>query len=117
MYNKFCKKLILVDKGVCMKFSGLVFLIILSMLTEAYAQYSAQNDAVYMATLKAVADYKIGDEENLKDVENLRANQRFLLDLRKMLDKLSNRRSKNSTNTRVYNILLKAGKEIYNELK
>lgn len=90
---------------------------ILLMIGVAKAQYSAQNDAAYMATLKAVADYKISDEENLKDVEALRSNQRFLLDLRKMLDKLSNRRSKNSTNTRVYKILLKAGKEIYNELK
>ncbi len=100
-----------------MKLFKAVFLALLLMTGAAKAQYSAQNDAAYMATLKAVADYKIGDEENLKDVEALRANQRFLLDLRKMLDKLSNRRSKNSTNTRVYKILLKAGKEIYNELK
>lgn len=100
-----------------MKLFKAVFLAIFLMTGAAKAQYSAQNDAAYMATLKAVADYKIADEENLKDVEALRANQRFLLDLRKMLDKLSNRRTKNSTNTRVYKILLKAGKDIYNELK
>lgn len=109
--------LIIVNKGVCMKFWHIVFLLVLLVAIEAKAQYSAQNDAMYIATLKAVVDYKIDDEENIKNIENLRANKRFLLDLRKMLDKLSNRRSKNSTNTRVYNILLKAGKDIYNELK
>ena len=34
-----------------------------------------------------------------------------------MLNKLDNRKSKNSENKRVYEILKKAGKEIYNELK
>lgn len=80
------------------------------------AQYAAQNDAKYMATLKAVADYKIDDEENLKGVEDLRQNPKFNKELTKMLSKLSNKRTKNSTNSRIYKILLKAGKDIYNEL-
>ena len=109
--------LITVDLGVCMKFFGIMAMMLLLCVTAANAQYAAQNDAMYMATLKAVADYKIEDEENIKDIESLRANQRFLTELRKMLGKLSNRRTKNSVNTRVYNILLKAGKDIYNELK
>lgn len=82
----------------------------------AKAQYSAQNEAKYMATLKAVVDYKINDEENYNDVESLRHNKRFNQELSKMLDKLSNRRTKNSTNSRIYKILLKAGKDVYNEL-
>lgn len=83
---------------------------------EAKAQYAAQNDAMYLATLKAVVNYKIDDEENLKDVESLRSNQRFLQDLSKMMAKLSNRRTKNSVNSKVYKILIKAGKDIYKEL-
>ena len=69
-----------------------------------------------MATLKAVVDYKINDEENYNDIESLRQNKRFNQELTRMLSKLSNRRTKNSTNAKVYKILLKAGKDIYNEL-
>lgn len=82
----------------------------------AKAQMSATRDAQYMATLKAVANYKIDDEENIRDVERLREDRRFNQKLARMLDKLQNDRTKNSTNKRVYNILLKAGKDVYNEL-
>lgn len=96
-------------------------LIILSLLSlfavpSAEAQYAAQQDAQYIATLKAVVNYKIDDEENIKDIEALRENQMFTRKLTRMLNKLQNSRTKNSTNRRVYNILLKAGKDIYNEL-
>ena len=95
------------------------YLVILGLFLSAKsaaAQYSAQNEAKYIATLKAVVDYKINDEENYADIESLRENRRFNQDLTKMLAKLSNRRTKNSTNSRVYKILLKAGKDVYNEL-
>lgn len=82
----------------------------------AEAQFAAQADAKYLATLKAVVNYKIDDEESLNGVESLRENQAFNRRLQRMLNKLQNTRSKNSTNRRVYNILLKAGKDIYNEL-
>ncbi len=82
----------------------------------AQAQYSSQKEAAYIATLKAVADYKINDEENLKDVEKLRQDERFNKKLQKMLDQLSNKRSKDGKNRRIYNILQRAGKEIYDEL-
>ena len=82
----------------------------------AKAQYSAQNEAKYMATLKAVVDYKINDEENYHDIESLRQNKRFNKELSEMLSKLSNRRTKNTTNSKIYKILLKAGKDVYNEL-
>lgn len=92
----------------------LVIFVLLS--SAANAQYAAQREAAYMATLKAVTDYKINDEDNLRNVEDLRENERFKRDLMKMLSKLSNSYTKNSTNIRVYKILLKAGKDIYNEL-
>ncbi len=99
-----------------MKIFYLVILGLFLSAKSAAAQYSAQNKAKYMATLKAVVDYKINDEENYADIESLRENRRFNQDLTKMLAKLSNRRTKNSTNSRVYKILLKAGKDVYNEL-
>ncbi len=97
----------------------MLYLILLSLvisISSARAQYAAQRDAMYIATLKAVVDYKIDDEENLRDVESLRQNQRFHRDLTKMMSKLTNKRSKDSTNAKIYRILLKAGKDIYNEL-
>lgn len=85
--------------------------------SQAKAQFSAQKDAAYIATLKAVTDYKINDEENLDDIEKLRNDERFNRDLRRMLSKLDNRRSKTGENRRVYEILKKAGRDIYNVLK
>jgi len=80
---------------------------------DAYAQFSAQKDAQYIATLKAVVNYKINDEENLKDIESLRQNQAFNQKLQNMLNKLQNSRTKNTTNRRVQQILEKAGQDIY----
>lgn len=96
---------------------SLIFALFLSVPAPAAAQYAAQNDAKYIATLKAVVNYKIEDEENLSAVEQLRENQQFNRQLMRMLEKLQNTRTKNSTNRRVYDILLRAGKDIYNELK
>lgn len=79
----------------------------------AQAQYSAQKDAQYIATLKAVVNQKINDEEIIKDIESLRQNKSFNEKLQRMLDKLSNRRTKNTTNRRVLQILEKAGEDIY----
>ena len=108
--------LIFVIVEVCMKFFLISAIVFLALQTYALAQYSAQKDAMYIATLKAVTDYKINDEENIKDIEALRENQRFLQDLRKMMKKLSNQRGKDALNTRIYKILKNAGKEIYSEL-
>lgn len=82
----------------------------------ADAQYAAQKDASYIATLKAVIDFKMNDEDNLKELNALRENKNFNRKLSQMLSKLSNRRSKNSKNEKIYKILIKAGKDIYNEL-
>ena len=80
---------------------------------SAQAQFSASKDAQYMATLKAVANYKIEDDEIIKDIEKLRENHLFAERLQKMLDKLSNKRTKDSTNRKVLKILEKAGEDIY----
>ena len=93
--------------------AGLFYLIA---ALPAGAQFTAQKDAQYMATLKAVTDYKINDEENIKNVEQLRQDARFNRKLVRMMDKLQNSRTKDSRNRRIYNILLKAGEDIYKEL-
>ncbi len=78
----------------------------------ANAQFAASKDAQYLAVVKAVANYKIDDEENLRQVEELRDNEKFNNKLQKMLDKLSNKRTKDSTNQRVLQILKRTGKEL-----
>lgn len=90
-----------------------VFFGALLLNTEAFAQFSAQKDAQYIATLKAVVNYKINDEEIIKDIESLRQNKTFNQKLQRMLNKLQNTRTKNTTNTKVQQILEKAGQDIY----
>ena len=82
-------------------------------ITPAQAQYSASKDAQYIATLKAVTNYKIADEEISRDIDKLRQNRLFNERLQKMLDKLSNRRTKDATNRKVLKVLEDAGEQIY----
>jgi len=83
----------------------------------ADAQFAAQSDAMYMATLKAVVDVKINDEEIASGVQQLRQNQRFLADLQRRVGTLQNTRNKNADNRRIMDILLQAGKDIDNVLR
>ena len=100
-----------------MKFPFFMVVMVLALCSQTTnAQYSAQNDAMYLATIKAVANYKINDEETLQQVESLRQNKMFNAKLQRMLNKLSNKRSKDTTNQKVLDILEKAGKDIYNLL-
>lgn len=101
-----------------MKYIPLFLLLIgVAVSGNAAAQYASQMDAAYLATIKAVADYKINDEENLKQVNELRENEQFNKKLAKMLEQLNNKRTKTGKNRQVYQILQRAGKEIYDILK
>lgn len=95
----------------------LVALMVLSFVCRAEAQYSSQKDAKYVATLKAVVNYKIDDKEHVRDIESLRQNRQFNEKLQKMLDKLSNERTKDAKNRQVLKILEKAGEDIYKILE
>lgn len=99
-----------------MKKIVLALILLISGYSVAEAQMAATRDAQYIAVLKAVVNYKIDDEENIRNIERLREDRRFNEKLQKMLDKLSNERSKNTTNRRVLQVLEQAGKEIYNLL-
>lgn len=94
-------------------FRLVVFLGVLLSVNIANAQYSASKDAQYMATVKAVANFKIEDEEISRDIAKLRQNKAFNEKLQKMLEKLSNRRTKDTTNRKVLQILEEAGEQIY----
>lgn len=94
-------------------FLMLFFVFSLSCSSSAEAQLSAAKDAQYIAVLRAVVNYKINDDENLRDIEKLRENQRFNDKVQRMLNKLSNDRSKNTTNRKVLQILEQAGQDIY----
>ncbi len=80
--------------------------------SQVNAQATAARDAEYLAIVKAVTDFKINDEEHLRNMEKLRQNRRFYNKLQKMLNKLSNSRTKDSTNKKVLDILENAGKEL-----
>ena len=91
----------------------LVVLMAILCACPAQAQFSASKKAQYVATLKAVTNYKIEDDEIVKDIEKLRENRSFTEDLQKKLEKLSNRRTKDGTNRKILKILENAGEEIY----
>ena len=96
------------------KFAFLITAVMIGFAGAANAQMAATRDAQYM--LRAVVNYKIDDEENIRNIERLREDRRFNEKVQKMLDKLSNNRSKNTTNRKVLQILEQAGKDLYNLL-
>ena len=96
-----------------MKYFTLTLLVCSLFVGSANAQYASQKKAAYVATLKAVVNYKIDDEENIREVEALRKDKRFHQKLQMMLDKLQNTRTKDTKNRKVLDILEKAGEDIY----
>ena len=84
---------------------------------DVNAQYSASKEAQYLAIVKAVADFKIDDEEHLRKMEKLRENEKFNRDLYSMIQKLDNSRRKDSTNRKVLQILENAGKQLQDLLE
>ena len=83
----------------------------------AQAQLASLNDAKYMAVLKVVVNYKMGDERLSDDLDKLRESDRFKKELEKIVNKLDNSKTSDATNRRILRILEQAGKDVYNELK
>ena len=81
-----------------LKIKHLFFVLGFCAVGVAFAQTPpfAQRDAMYLATLKAVLDYKMNDEENIKQLEKLRENKKFNRDLQKKLSKLHNKKNKSA---------------------
>ena len=78
----------------------------------AFAQSSAQQEAVNMAILYAVLNKKMKDEDIAKDLDSLRNNKKFIARLEKRLEKLSNSKNADAKNRKIRKILQDAGKEI-----
>ena len=95
----------------------LMIVFLLCNINGSQAQFSADKDAMYLATIKAVADYKINDEETINGMNRLRQDEKFNRKLYEMIQKLDNSRNKNGKIAKIYKILLRAGKDIYDELK
>ena len=81
------------------------------------AQVASLTNAKYMAVLKVVVNYKMGDENISGDLDKLRESERFKKELEKLVEKLDNSKTSDATNRRVMRILEQAGKDVYNELK
>ena len=98
------------------KFAFLITAVMIGFAGAANAQMAATRDAQYIAVLRAVVNYKIDDEENIRNIERLREDRRFPDKVQKMREKRSTNRSKNTTNRKVLQILEQAGKDLYNLL-
>lgn len=83
----------------------------------AQAQLASLSEAKYMAVLKIVVNYKMGDENIADDLDRLRESERFKKELEKIYKKLDNSKTSDATNRRIMRILEQAGKDVYNELK
>ena len=97
-------------------FATLTVLAFFANVDNAQAQFAAQRNAAHLATLKAVVDFKIDDEETLRDMEALRADARFNRELQRRLDRLSNSRTRDARNRRVIEILRQCGRDLDNAL-
>jgi len=100
-----------------MKIFYVILFSVLLLSNNSFAQYSGSKNAQYLAVIKAVANYKIDDEEEINHVEKLRENNNFNRKLQNMMQKLTNSRNKDSKNRRVLQVLENAGKEIYEILE
>ena len=66
--------------------------------------------------LKEILDFKMQDATLAPEIEKLKQNREFNTKLYKALNQLDNKKSRNSKNQEVINILNDAGNRIYNSL-
>ena len=99
-----------------MKYIFLLSLLLLTSPIMAQDYPSSEKDAVYLATLKAVLDYKMNDTENIKQLDKLRKDEKFNQKLQEMLEDLDNKKRSSRKDKRVYELLIRAGKNVYNVL-
>ena len=98
-------------------FSLLILFGLFTAINSAQAQFASQRQAANIATLRAVVNFKIDDEEISQDIVDLRQDERFNRDLQRMLDRLSNSRTKDTRNRRVMEILERAGRDLTDALR
>ena len=99
------------------KFFVLCVIFLCGVSVQAKAQSATLNKAKYLATIKVISEHKMDDADIEKDMDKLRSNKKFKQILNKMVEKLDNTRPNEAKNRRIMQILERAGKEIYDELK
>ncbi|MBR1840937.1 MAG: hypothetical protein IJ778_02275 [Alphaproteobacteria bacterium] len=75
-----------------------------------------ERKARNLLVVKEVADFKIGDEKLSKDFEMVESTDEFERKMAKIMEKLSNKKMRDSKNREVINILNEAGDKLYNLL-
>lgn len=78
--------------------------------------FGDQKVARNILIVKAVSNYKSGDEKYEQDFKVLENNREYQEKLRKILDNLSNKKRSDIKNREVINILNEAGNKLYNLL-
>lgn len=78
--------------------------------------FGDQKIARNILIVKAVSDYKSGDEKYEPDFKILENNREYQEKLRKILDNLSNKKRSDAKNREAINILNDAGNKLYNLL-
>lgn len=90
--------------------------IVIKTLRGSMRNTGNQKDARNLMIVKAVADFKMGDEKLAKEFDELENNREYHEKLQKIMDKLSNKKYPNNKNKEVTKILQDAGNRIYNLL-
>ena len=93
-------------------FFAMTLLSVFFINSSANAQFSAQRDASHMIIVRVISEYKMNDQEYLRDIESLREDQRFNSRLERMLARVSNDKNRDSRNRQVVEILQRAGRDI-----
>ena len=80
------------------------------------AGYGDQREARNLMVVRAVANYKLGDEKLAKQFEKVEDNIEFERKMQQIMDNLSNNRLRNAKNREAVRILDDAGNKLYNLL-
>ena len=86
------------------------------MIYARMRDYGDQKDARNIKIVEAVAHYKLGDENLREEMEKLDQNREYNKKMKKIMDKLSNDKRRDTKNREVVRILQEAGNKLYNLL-
>lgn len=80
------------------------------------ANYGNQREARNLMVVRAVANYKMGDEKLASQFEKVEDNAEFERKMQQIMENLSNNRMRNAKNREAVRILDDAGNKLYNLL-
>ena len=86
------------------------------MIYARMRDYGDQKDARNIKIVEAVAHYKLGDENLREEIEKLDQNREYNKKMKKIMEKLSNDKRRDTKNREVVRILQETGNKLYNLL-